>query len=147
MEKIACVFFIVVFSVVFCLGQSHKMIIPIKEAPNEMDNSFVIMDFHDFNLYFTPNSPIIFSFQNITDSMRALVDVDFYINNYCIYVKSIRIGYLDKTVKLSKTDSLKIAKTTFNLFQKKTFYIKYHKNINQDWTYHLRIPIVLTRRK
>ena len=150
MEKITCVFFIVFFCVVFCFGQSHKMIIPIKEAPETMDNSFEVLDFNDFNLYYRKKT-IVFPFRNITDSSKAIISVDFHINKTTKYdyisIKSIKLKYFIGPEELSETDKLKIVNKTFNLFRKNLSYIKYSNNINPDRTYFLQIPIVLTRKK
>lgn len=153
MEKLICYIYVFLCSTLICSGQSGRTTIPLKEVNNKistslmLDSSFVIWEFRDFNLYYPRNNPIVFPFRNITDSLKVLVYFDFYIKKHCINVKTIKIGYLDRPIKLSKKDSLKIANTAFKLFRKKSFYIKYFNDINPDWTYYLQIPIVLTRKK
>ena len=118
MEKLICFIYIVLINFVVCLAQSNKTIIPVKELSDEMDSSFVTMNFGEFNLYYTPNKPIIFPLYKITDSLKLLVFVDFHIkkqqNDY-IAINSIKLKQIDTLVNLSIKDSLKIINTAVKI--------------------------------
>ena len=96
--------------------------IPIKEVHNEMDNFFEPMDFHDYSLSIIPNNPIMFSFHNITDSMKVLVSIKFTVKNDYLDVKSVKLYYVEKQLEMSTKDSLKIANKTIKSLKKRTFY-------------------------
>lgn len=151
MVRLICVFCVVFFNFAICFGQSHKTTIPINLINDtfvEMESSFVMLNFGEFNLYYTPNETLELSVHNMTDSSKILLSAVFCLKksakkNY-LRIKSVKFEYMNEKLELSRNDRLKIINHTLTSLKKKIYYIKYRKDVKQEWNYFMYIPVVLT---
>lgn len=118
MVRLICVFCVVFFNFAICFGQSHKTTIPINLINDtfvEMESSFVMLNFGEFNLYYTPNETLELSVHNMTDSSKILLSAVFCLKksakkNY-LRIKSVKFEYMNEKLELSRNDRLKILST------------------------------------
>ena len=151
MEKIICTIYFVIINFVICFGQSHKTTIPInpiKDTFIETDSAFVTLNFGEFFLYYTPDEPVELSIHSIIDSSKILLSVVFCLKNSVkkdyLKIKSVKLQYIDENLELSRKDRLKIMNHTLTSLKEKTYYIKYHDGVKQDWKYFMYIPVIIT---
>lgn len=151
MEKITCTICFVIINFVICFGQSHKTTIPInpiKDTFVEVDSAFVTLNFEEFFLYYTPNQPFELSVHNITDSTQMLLSAVFCLKKSAkkdyLRIKSVEFEYMDEKLELSRKDSLKIMNYALRSLKEKSYFIKYHKDVKQEWNYFMYIPVILT---